>query len=359
MSDRSTTRLIGAYLEEASAPLFLAGMFQTPPQNIHNTEKIEVDVMRDTNDVAVVIQDFTAGARENEATAYVNKGFTPPIFDEIGTITAYDSIRRQPGQNPFDNPEFAVNATQQAFRIFRRLENKIRRSVELMASQVFQTGVLTLTDANGATLYTLDFGMKTSHKITTTAWAANGSTGTPLADIAAAGTVVRQDGQHVPDRLIFGAGAFQRFTANTAVQQSLTRLGLGLGQLAPEIRGMGATFQGSIFVGNYKYEMWTYDGFYKNAQTGVLTPYIADNAVIMTASKARLDLSFGAIPLILPPDQRVLPFLPPRISSSDRGLDLTTNAWITPDNKHLKVSAGTRPLTIPTAIDTYARLTVF
>ena len=55
----------------------------------------------------------------------------------------------------------------------------------------------------------------------------------------------------------------------------------------------------------------------------------------------------------------VVTFLPPRISSSDRGLDLTTNAWITPDNKHVKVSAGTRPLTIPTAIDTYARLTVF
>ena len=46
MSDRSNTRLISAYLEESPAPLFLAGMFQTPPQNIHMTEKVEIDVMR-------------------------------------------------------------------------------------------------------------------------------------------------------------------------------------------------------------------------------------------------------------------------------------------------------------------------
>ena len=37
-------------------------------------------------------------------------------------------------------------------------------------------------------------------------------------------------------------------------------------------------------------------------------------------------------------------------------LDLTTNAWVTPNNKHVMVSAGTRPLTIPTAIDTFACL---
>jgi hypothetical protein len=360
MSDRSTTRLIDAYLEQASAPLFLAGFFQTPPSNIHNTEKIELDVMRDGEDVAIVIEDMTAGSRENEATLYVNKGFTPPIFDEVGTITAYDQTHRLPGQNPFANPDYAFNATQQSFRIFRKLENKIRRAIELMASQVLQTGVITGIDQNGATLYTLDFVMKPSHKIAPTAWAADGSTGNPMGDLSSAGDIVRRDGKFVPDRLIFGTGAYQRFLANAKVQTALARMtGLGLGQLVPEVRGMGATYQGYIFIGNYRYEIWTYDGFYKHQQTGTLTPYIADNAVLMMSSKARLDLSFGAIPLIVPPDQRVLPFLPPRISSGEQGIDLTTNAWVTPDGKHLKVSAGTRPLTIPTAIDTYARLSVF
>lgn len=360
MSDRSTVRLIDAYLETSSAPLFLGGFFQTPPSNIHNTEKIEIDVMRDGEDVAIVIDDLTAGARENESTAYVNKGFTPPIFDEAGTITAYDQIRRLPGQNPFANPDYAANAMVQSMRIFTKLENKIRRAIELMASQVLQTGVITGIDQNGVTRYTLDYQMKSSHKITPTAWAVGGGSGAPMTDLSAAGDVVRRDGKQVPDRLIFGTGAYQRFLDNPKVQLALGKVtSLGLGQLAPEMRGLGATFQGYIFIGNYKYEMWTYDGFYKHQQTGTLTPYIADNAVLMMCSKGRLDLSFGAIPILVPPDQRVLPFLPPRISSGEKGIDLTTNAWVTPDGKHLKVSAGTRPLCIPSAIDTYARLTVF
>jgi hypothetical protein len=51
-------------------------------------------------------------------------------------------------------------------------------------------------------------------------------------------------------------------------------------------------------------------------------------------------------------------YLPGRIASEGKGLDLTTNAWVSPDGKTVNVSAGTRPLTIPTAIDTFARLKI-
>jgi len=372
MSDRSNTRLLGAYLEESPAPLFFAGMFQTPKENIHNTEKIEIDIQRDTEDIAIVLTDFTAGARENEATAYVNKAFTPPIFDEVGTITAYDAIHRQPGQNPFDNPDYNANALHQAFKIFRRLENKIRRGVELMSSQVLQTGIITGKDANGNTLYTLDYGMRSSHKITTPAWAADGSTGDPITDLASANTVIRQDGKMMPDTAVFGQGAWQRWLRNVNVKAALARIagqvasngaaiGLGLGELQPQIsRGVeGATFQGYILINNYKINLWTYDGWYRDPQTGTLTNYIADNKVIVRSSKGRLDLSFGAIPIIVPPEQRAMPFLPPVIAGPDKGIVLTTNSYITADGKHVKVEAGTRPLAIPTAIDTYATLTVF
>lgn len=360
MSDRSTNRMIELYMEEADAPMFLSGFFRSPPENFHTTEKVELDIIRDQEDVAVVIQDFSGGARQNENDKYVNKSFTPPIYKEEGTINAFEMIRRQPGQNPFQDPNFGAAATGQAFRVFRRLERKIRRSIELMASQVFQTGILTLVDPNGTTLYTLDFLMKGSHKITTTTWAADGSTGNPLADIKSASRVVRQDGKKNPFRLVFGAGAFQRFLANADVKQRVFNnfTSPNYASLVPEMRGEGATFQGWVNVDNYKFEMWTYDGWFKHPQTGTLTTYVSDASVIMLA-EGRWDLTYGAIPMIVSPEQRALPFLPARMSDSGRGLDLTTNSWITPDGEHLKVSAGTRPLTIPTAIDTYACLTVF
>lgn len=360
MSDKSTARMIEMYLEESESPMFLSGFFQSPPRNFHNTEKVEIDVIRDEEDIAVVIKDLSTGAHLNESDKYVNKSFTPPIFKEAGAINAFDMIKRQAGQIPFDDPNFGANASEQAFRIFRKLERKIRRSIELMCSQVLAYGVLTLVDEAGVPRYELDFGAKSSHMATVgTVWATDGSTGTPLADLEALATVVRRDGKKNPKRLKFGSSAFQRFTANAKVREQLLLnvRSPALGQLAPQMRGEGATYQGMIWIGQYQFEMWTYDGWYKHPQTGVLTPYIATDHVLMD-SDGRLDLSFGAIPRLVGPESRALPFLPPRISGSQQGLDLSTNAWLTGDGETLMVSAGTRPLAIPTAIDTFARLDV-
>ena len=119
-----------------------------------------------------------------------------------------------------------------------------------------------------------------------------------------------------------------------------------------------ATFEGFIKIGQYRFEMWTYDGFYRDPVTGDHVEYVAPENVLMFCKNSRLDLSYGSIPRIVRPDPRVRPFLPPRISSSKGLLDLTPNAWVSPDGTHVSVSVGTRPLTIPTAIDTFANMRV-
>jgi hypothetical protein len=358
MSDKSTIAMIEMYLEESSAPMFLSGFFRSPPQNFHTTEEIEIDIQRDTEQVAIAINDLSLPPNHNENSLYTNKRLKPPIYDEEGAVTAYEMIQRQAGQNPFQNPDYGANAVKQSFAIFRKLEAKIRRAIELQASQIFQTGQLSLINKAGTVVYTIDFSPKATHFVTPTAWAADGSTGDPLADLASLSNVLRRDGKREPLRAIFGAGAFTRFLANTKVNGRLLQTRGQLIEAAPQVRGQGATFQGWVWVGHYRIELWTYDGFYQHPQTGAFTTFVADNKVILNGD-GRLDLTYGAIPMITPPDQRALPFLPPRISSEGRGLDLTTNAWVTPDGKRVMVSAGTRPLTIPTAIDTFGCLTVF
>ena len=359
MSDNSTNRMIEMYMEDAPAPLFLSGLFQSPPRNFHTSEKVEIDIIRDNEEVAIVVQDLTTGARNNENSLYVNKSFTPPIYDEEGSIHSYDTIKRIAGANPYEDPNFGENALNESFRLFRKLEKKIRRGVELMASQVLQDGILTLKDSAGVTLYTLDFKMKASHKITTsTTWATSGATGDPLGDIRALADVVRDDGKLDPNQLIFGTSAIQRFLANPKVLEQLNNRRMNIGEVRPVARGGGATYHGLLWLDHYEYELWSYNGTYTDPNGGAVTRFLDPDNVIVRAKEGRLDLSFGAIPLIGPQDAAALPFLPPRMSDGDRGLDLTTSSWFTPDRKHLRVSAGTRPLTISTAIDTYARLNV-
>lgn len=355
MSNESTYHLIQMYVEDATPVPFLTTFFQSPPRNYHTSEKVSIDLLRDDAEVAIVIQDLSAGTRENELTYYQNKGFTPPIYDESATITAYDMIHRQPGQQQIVDPDYGANAMEQAFRIFRKLEMKIRRAIELQAAQVLQTGKVTLTDSAGRPLYNLDFGPRAAHFPTVAAnW--GGGSEKPIDDVGALGEVVRRNGKMVPNRLVFGKRAWRRFFAHADVRALLNSIRLNVGEIRPVMRPGGASFKGSLTIDNYEYEMYVYDGTYTDPVTRATKEFVDQDSVIMLSDNTRLDLTFGAIPMIRRPEAAALAFLPPRISDGDRRIDLTTNAWFTEDGKHLKVSAGTRPLTIPTAIDTFGCL---
>lgn len=359
MTSDATRRMIDAYVEEAPAPMFLSGMLRTPPQNFYNTEEVELDVQRDGDEIAVVVQDLTVGPREVQASKYTNKSFKPPVILQQGTLTAFDVLKREPGKNPYEDIEFQGAATRKALGITRKLEGTVRRAIELETAQMFTTGELALIDGEGVTLYSIDYQPKSTHFTSPTAWAADGSTGAPLTDIAALAAVLRKDGRKAPDRLVFGAGAWTRFLENTAVKAQMDNLGKqNFQSIIPSTPGAdGATFMGHIFVNNYRFELWLYDGQYNHPQTGTLTPYIADNKVVMLSSKARYDLTFGAVPRFGNPEASALPYLPGRISGG--GLDLSPWAYRTADGLHIKIQVGSRPLPIPTEVDTFGCITAY
>ena len=357
MSTASTTRLIDLYVERASMPALLAGFFTSPPEAFHATESVEIDVIRDNETVPVVITDLSTGGRMNEDNIYTNKGFVPPLFQEKGRINAMKTMARAPGVDPFQNVDFLRNALTESTRVYEKLERKLKRGIELMASQVLQTGVLTLIDENGTTLFSLDFQMKATHQVNpATSWATDGSTGDPLGVLETTADLIRQDGKGDPNILVFGTTAFNKFLANAKVKAALipAPLGLGIGAMAPSVRGGGATFQGRIWIGNYQFEMYTYAAGYVHPQTGAYTRYVSAGNVIMLTGGARMILSFGAIPYIAPPDPRAAAFIPARVNSMGRGIDIYNSAYITENNQNVIVECGCRPLTIPVAIDSFA-----
>jgi hypothetical protein len=359
MSDATTSKMLRPFIESAPAPMFLSGFFQSPPENRHDSEDVEIDIQRDGEDVAVAIKTLAGGRRYNENDKYSNKKFTPPIFKEAMALNGFQLMGRDPGENPFANPLFQAKATVRAGRGSTKLQNKIGRSIELMASQVFQTGVLTCKDENGVAIVEIDFDAKNNHFVNAAAtWAEDGSAGNPITDLENLAHQIRTHGRVDPDVLVFGRSAWLRFINNAKVQKFITRDGLGVGQLAPAKRGKGATFQGFVWIGSYRFEMWTYTGGCVDPQTKDWGPYIDDNNVVMATQTARLDLTFGGIPQIVPTEGRVLTFLPRRVSDTDTMIDLVTSAWVSPDGETLTVQLASRPLTIPTEIDSFGCLDV-
>jgi len=236
MSTETTRRMIKVYNQNGSQPIrFLSGFFQSPSQNFHTSEEVEIDIVRSDEDIAVVIQDLTTGYRMNSEDIYTNKAFKPPIFKEAVALNSFDLIKRMPGQNPFQSPDYRANVIFKMFSAMQLVERKIRRSIEVQASQVFQTGIVTLTDSNGVALYTLDYKPKASH-FPTSAVAWGLPTATIEADISSLSEVIRNDGLEDPNQLIMGVNTFEAFIKDTEIQKRYDNRRIDLGTIAPLCR---------------------------------------------------------------------------------------------------------------------------
>lgn len=360
MSNEATKKMLRAYEEISTPTLFLSGMFLSPPENFFDSETVEIDIARSNQDVAIVVQSTNVGYRDSAADKFTNKEFKPPIYKERVPIDSAKLIQRQIGRTPFDSPDYRGAVIATLFKGLRDSEDRIKRAMELQAKQVLQTGIVDLVDTAGTTLYTIDYKPKATHFPNAgTGW--DQASPTMAADLEALAGVIIADGKVVPDQLLFGEGSWGLFIKDTAIQAVFENRRIDLGTIAPTpMRGDGAIFQGVVTLGNYRFDVWTYAGRYDDPQTGNSTKFIDDDKVIMRASGGRLDAVFGAIPNIgqalgLSPN-RIIPELPPRLVLPERGLDLNLNVWMTADGEQLFGGVGTRPLMIPTAIDTYGCL---
>lgn len=360
MSTTTTINMIAAYLSMASPTLFLSGFFQSPPRNFHNQETVEIDISRSGEPVSIVLEDLSTGYRMNATDIYTNKQFIPPIHKEAVEINAFDLIKRMPGATPFESPDFRGNVITRIFDGIVKVDAKIKRAMELMSSQVLQSGVITLIDSAGDTKYALDFQPKATHFPTASpVW--DGSSPTIAADIDSLAEIIRGDGLVDADQLLMGAATFEAFVKDSDIKARLDNRRINMGTIAPmEMRGKGGRFRGWIEIGNYTYEIWTYPGRYDHPSTGVSTQFLEADKCIVRASTGRMDMTFGAIPNIGRElgvtGTALLPELPSRISGSENGIDLAVNAWITESGEQMFAGVGARPLAIPTAIDTYGAI---
>jgi len=108
-------------------------------------------------------------------------------------------------------------------------------------------------------------------------------------------------------------------------------------------------------VGQQEFEIWSYDGYYRDPVTKLPVKYVGAQNIIMMSSAGRLDMTFGRVPYFAA-EARAMQFLPSQFGSAEQGLAFEANSYITQDNSALMVEASTRPLPIPTAIDTFGVL---
>jgi len=337
MSTKVTSVMLEKYKDDAEPIGFLAGQFTVPVGGFHNSEQVEIDVQRGSRKIAIAVQDLSTGARMNSSELFTNKSFKPAILRESAVINAFDLISRNAGEDPFESPEFQENAIVKAVSVGTEMNEKIQRTIELQCSQVLQTGKILLSDAASSTIYELDFKAKVSHFPTVAiTWGAAGDT--KINDLLTLCKEINKDGKRRPDMLQMGEAAYEALISDDTLVERLDLRRLeGSGIVPMQRLGNGGIYRGTIEVGNWKLDIWTYDGMYEDPTDGINKDYIDTNNVIVRASMGRMDITFGAIPKIGGRDSRVPSALYGRISSKSDIIDLQLWATILGNGDGLEI----------------------
>jgi len=356
MTTPATKKMIRAYYEQRPLKMFLQSLFQSPPENFHKSEKVEWEVERDGEEVAVAIKDYSTGYRNNTADEYTAKELVPPAYKESFRLHVYDQMKKQSGKVDTDDPDFQAAATAKSFKNYRRIEKKIRRAIELQCGQILTTGQLDLKDENGNTIYAIDFKPKAAHFFSAgTAW--NAASPTIEANIMTAAQLVRNNTGLDADEIIMDENSWVAAKNNADFMKifDYRRADFGsLGENGNKYANTGATYHGRIQIGAYWYSIYTYDKTYTDPETGNTSRFLPSAKCVVRASEGRLDLTFGYVPNFRPIASQALRFLPGRMSSRAQGMDMFPNAWLSLDGEAMFAGLASRPCAIPTAIDSFA-----
>ena len=337
---------------------FLSSFFKTTEEDYTDAEYVDIDIVRSGENVAPVLRDIGTGAVVVADDVFTGKQIKPPVYSLVRPVNIFDLMKRQPGENEYSEIGTwygrLVNVLKRAFTL---MAGMLVRSVEFQASQVLQTGKLTLTDDAGNAVYTLDFQPKATHfKTITNLW--SGGSADPLADLEEMADAIRDDGLVDAANVIFGANAWNLFIKDTKVQNSVKKDGLGLGNLSPRLVNKGGKYMGYVEVGAYRLDLWVYNGRYSDFGSTTVKKYVDDDKVIMLADVEDLDLRtvYGGVPSI-GMDAPFNEIIPEEVTH-ENGVRVHNRVYKDQKGNTYSAESTVRPVSIPVSIDRIACFTV-
>jgi hypothetical protein len=335
---------------------FLTSFFRTGSEDVVPAEYVDIDIERSDEDVGPVLRDYKTGSVVINEDIYVNKQIKPPQYDLERPVNVYDLMKRQPGETEYAKVgSWLARLMVVLNKTFIKMADMIKRSIELQAAQVLQTGRLDLLDENGAVAYQLDYRPKSTHfPMVTVDWSEGAST--PIDDLRALASVIRDDGLYDPKILIMGEQAYMDFIAKQEVKELFKQDELALGRLSPQIVNKGGNYMGYIFLGSYRYEIFTYNGRYIPYNGGAKRKFLDDNKVIMLCDPGDLEfrLVFGDIPSI-GMEEPFSQFVSDRVTV-EGSIDLHPYVYRDDRRKTYAGQLASRPICIPVSIDRFGCL---
>ena len=340
---------------------FLSSFFKVTPESFTDATEIEIDLSRSGEEIAPVVTNLSTGAVSIVEDAFDAAKVPFPVYALDKPVNISELMVRQPGENAYDDVkvDWLGHLANRLVIGFTKMTSMIKRSIELQAAQVLQTGTISLTNEKGDVAYTLDLKAKLTHFPTVTkSWGTSGDD--PLADIASLADVIRADGYADVRNLIMDDKSFDNFLKNEKVLERLKTDGLRIGALNPGLVGKGAKYYGYIHVGSYLLDIWVYSATYNEFGSRKAKKYLEDNKVIFLPDLDALDFRriFGGIPMVRPESSTAFDQLFGASKVTIEGeYDFKARVYWDEKPETYTGEIKSRPLCLPVSIDRFGCLT--
>lgn len=338
---------------------FFSTFFVTTEEDYTNTDTVEIDIERAGEKVAPVLKNRNTGAVIISAEDFSTKEFTPPVINLAYPVDLFELMRRMPGETDTAEirGEWKARLAEKLYKGFVKEHKMIKETVELQASQILQTGTVTMQDENGADSYVLAYPVKESHFPTVvTKWDASGAD--PMADLQSLCEAIQDDGKVDARIAIFGRDAWNAAIKNTAFAEAVKMDGLNLGALNPALKNKGGRYMGYINLGSDRLDLYTYNDSYEKVGSTTKYRYMDPKKVIVTADLEDLDFRtvYGGVPS-LGMDPVFAEVMPSEVMYEG---SVRVNNRVFKDEKAdtFQAESKSRPLSIPVSIDAFGCLTV-
>lgn len=289
-----TKMLVDVYKSKLPPTSFLRSFFPTVEAF---TRYVSIEVEREAELMAVDVLRGTEG-NINAFSKSKESIYEPPYYREKLSLTSMDIYDQMFGGNDVNEGVFVTALNQISDKIVSII-NKIERRYEYQCAEVLTTGIVTMDAGTN-----VDFGRAAASKV---AYAAGNdfSIGTvnPYTVLQNGCDYLRGKGKMSGGvvNVLMGTSAYNAFLHNDIVQKRADIRNISLDAIrTPQKNSVGGVLQGTVSVGSYQANIWTYPESYDTLSAGVTTQndYINKKDVIIIPENPRFKLAFAAVPKV-------------------------------------------------------------
>lgn len=262
------------------------------------TESIDVDFVKGKKKMAPFVSKFKSGIQV-ERNVIATKSYKPEKIQPKRVLTVETLEQRLAGEAVYgSNKTPAQRAQELLVEDLRELKDMVDRRKEWMIAQTLFTGKFVAkvhTDEENYDSVEFDYGhtLQTIIETTTKKWTvANADTSTPIDDLAEMSDRIAASTGKRPDIVLLGKDALKGFLASKQVKEYFDIHRYDFGAIQPSLKTTQVQYIGRLLLPAV--ELYSYAESYVDEDTGVLTPFVPANKVLV-ANRNIFSMKYGAV----------------------------------------------------------------